>query len=75
MIDGDTKYLDDEAMDFVFRQTKTHNRTTSSIVRNQGIPETPPESKFVYLMFILLHCFAKTVQYTVFTFPAKPLTI
>ena len=52
MIDGDTKYLNDEAMDFVFRQTKAHNTTTSSIVRNQGIPETPspspPESKFVY---------------------------
>ena len=42
MIDGDTKYLDDEVMDFVFRQTKTHDTTTSSIVRNQGIPETPP---------------------------------
>ena len=42
MIDGDTKYLNDEAMDFVFRQTKTHNTTTSSIVRNQGIPEPPP---------------------------------
>ena len=50
MIDGDTKYIDDEAMDFLFRQTKTHNTTTSSIVRNQGIPETPPppKSKFVY---------------------------
>ena len=40
-IDGDTNYLDDEAMDFVFRQTKTYNTTTSSVVRNQGIPETP----------------------------------
>ena len=50
MIDGDTKYPDDEAMDLVFRQTKTYNTTPSSIVRNQGIPETPlpPESKFVY---------------------------
>ena len=50
MIDGDTKYIDDETMDFLFRQTKTHNTTTSSIVRNQEIPETPPppESKFVY---------------------------
>ena len=48
IIDGDTKYIDDEAMDFVFKQTKTHNTTTSSIVRNQGIPETPPKSKFVY---------------------------
>ena len=46
MIDGDTEYIDDEAMDFVFRQTKTHNTTTSSIVRNQGIPETlPPRVK------------------------------
>ena len=43
MIDVDTKYIDDEAMDFVFKQTKT-----SSIVRNHGIPETLPKSKFVY---------------------------
>ena len=42
MIDGDTKYPDDEVMDFVFRQTKTHNTTNSSIVHNQGIPETLP---------------------------------
>ena len=49
MIDVDTKYIDDEAMDFMFKQTKTHNTTTSSIVRNHGIPETPPsKSKFVY---------------------------
>ena len=47
MIDVDTKYID-EAMDFVFKQTKTHNTTTSSIVRNHGIPETLPKSKFVY---------------------------
>ena len=43
MIDVDTKYIDDEAMDFVFKQTKT-----SSIVRNHGIAETLPKSKFVY---------------------------
>ena len=48
MIDVDTKYIDDEAMDFVFKQTKTHNTTTSSIVRNHGIPETLSKSKFVY---------------------------
>ena len=45
MIDVDTKYIDDEAMDFVFKQTKTHNTTTSSILRNHGIPETPPQVK------------------------------
>ena len=42
MIEVDTKYIDDEAMDFVLKQTKTHNTTTLSIVRNHGIPETPP---------------------------------
>ena len=42
MIDVDTKYIDDEAMDFVFKETKTHNTPTSSIVRNHVIPETPP---------------------------------
>ena len=51
MIDGDTKYIDDDVMDFVFKQTKTHNTTTSSIVCNQGIPETP-KSKFVYSAFL-----------------------
>ena len=48
MIDVDTKYIDDEAMDFVFKQTETQNTTTTSIVRNHGIPETPRKSKFVY---------------------------
>ena len=56
--DGDTKYLDDEAMDFVFRQTKAHNTTTSSIVRNQGIPETsppppPPQSQSLFTQCLL----------------------
>ena len=55
MIDGDTKYPDDEAMDFVFRQTKTHNTTTSSIIRNQGIPETPLQSPSLFTQ-----CFLKT---------------
>ena len=52
MIDGDTKYIDDEAMDFVFRQTKTHNTTTSSIVRNQGIPETPRAKVCLHSAFL-----------------------
>ena len=54
MIDGDTKYIDDEVMDFVFRQTKTHNTTTSSIIRNQGIPETPPSQS------LFTQCLLKT---------------
>ena len=46
MIDGDSKYLNDEAMDFVFRQQRPAVQQPSSIVLNQGVPETPPESKY-----------------------------
>ena len=41
MIDGDSKYLDDEVMDFVFRQQRLAVLQSSSIVLNQGVPEIP----------------------------------
>ena len=52
MIDVDKKYIDDEAMDFVFKQTKPHNTTTSSIVRNHGIPETPQVKVCLHSAFL-----------------------
>ena len=52
MINGDTKYIDDEAMDFVFKQTKTHNTTTSSIVCKEGILETPRVNVCLHSAFL-----------------------
>ena len=50
MIDGDSKYLNDEVMDFVFRQERLAVLQPSSIVLNQGVPETHQSQSIVYIM-------------------------